>query len=469
MDRTIDALHADDEFRRTRVDGLPIRRRIAAIAALSLGTTIASINAGSVTIALPTIAHELGVEASQAVFVVTIYQVVLLMTVLPFAALGDRIGHRTIYQWGQVVFIGSSLLCFLAHSLLALVLVRALQAFGGAAILSVGMVMLRGIYPQAKLGRGMALNTLIAASSASLAPSIGGFIISVTSWPWIFMACVPFGIASLIIGQRSLPDPVRRDEPYDVLAAVMCAVMFGTAVIAIEGAVHSAPWLQSAALFAAALVIGTFFVRREMRQANPVLPVDLLRNRHILLLSLGTFTASIASMIALLSLPFRLQSQYGYSPAEAGIILASWTLVTTIVAPAAGMLSDRMPASIIGSFGMAVSAAGLATLAFLPEHPQHFDLIWRSMLAAVGFGLFYPPNARQIILSVPMARAAAAGGLTQTTRMTGQVLGSSATAGLLAMGSGLGSLPSLIAAGLAILGGLCSIALFGSSIDLGEG
>jgi DHA2 family multidrug resistance protein-like MFS transporter len=451
------------------VDGLPLRRRIVAVAALSLGTMIASINGGSVNIALPTIAHELGVEASQAIFIVTIYQTVLLMTVLPFAALGDRIGHRTLYQWGQAVFIASSLLCFLAHSLFALIVVRALQAFGGAAILSVGMVMLRGIYPRAKLGRGMALNTLIAASSASLAPSIGGFIVAVASWPWIFMACVPLGLASLIIGQKSLPDPEKRDAPYDVTAAVMCAVMFGTAVVGIEGAVHSAPWLQSFALFAAAAVIGTFFVRREARQDNPVLPVDLLRNRPNLLLSLGSFTASLASMIALLSLPFRLQSQYGYSPAEAGVVLASWTLVTMVVAPAAGMLSDKQPASIIGTFGMAISAAGLTTHGFLPDHTQHFDLIWRSMLAAVGFGLFYPPNARQIILAVPMERAAAAGGLTQTTRMTGQVLGSSATAGMLAIGSGLGSLPSLIAAGLAALGGLCSIALLGSSLDLGEG
>jgi DHA2 family multidrug resistance protein-like MFS transporter len=444
------------------VDGLPFRRRVVAVAALSLGTTIATISTGSVNIALPTIARELGVEASQAIFIVTIYQMVLLMTLLPFAALGDRLGHRTVYQYGLVVFSVASLLCLVAKSLLALVLIRALQALGGAAVLSVGMAMLRGVYPAALLGRGMALNTLIGAGSAALAPSLGGLILSFASWPWIFALCVPFALASLVVGRKALPDPERRDEPYDGAAALMCAAMFGLAVVGLEGAVHEAPWSRTLALLAAALLIGVVFVRRELRQANPVLPVDLLRDRRISLLSVGTFSASIASMIVLLSLPFRLQSEFGYSPAEAGLILGFWTLATTIVAPTAGVLSDRLPGGLLGALGMAISTAGLVTFAFLPSEPTHFDLIWRSMLAASGFGLFYPPNARQIILSVPMARAAAAGGLTQTTRMTGQVLGSTATAGLLAVGSGVGALPSLIAAGLAGLGGLCSIALLGA-------
>jgi DHA2 family multidrug resistance protein-like MFS transporter len=99
----------------------------------------------------------------------------------------------------------------------------------------------------------------------------------------------------------------------------------------------------------------------------------------------------------------------------------------------------------------------MVALADMPAVPGHLDVIWRIGLAAVGFGLFLSPNARQILAAAPMARVAAAGALSQTTRLAGQVLGSTAAAALLAAGVGAGSIPPLVAASLAGLTGLCSL------------
>ena len=139
-------------------------------------------------------------------------------------------------------------------------------------------------------------------------------------------------------------------------------------------------------------------------------------------------------------------------------MIAPWPLTTMFVAPTAGALSDRYPAGLLGGIGMAVAAGGLTLLAFLPAHPGYWDVAWRMALSGAGFGLFLSPNARLILGSAPLERAAAAGGLVSTTRMVGQTLGATLVAALLALGLGGGRTPPLVAAGLALVAGFCSLA-----------
>lgn len=458
----MDDSRSADEDPAAIADGLPTPRRYAAAVAVSLGTMISVIDTGSLNIALPTLAQELDVAPSSVVLLVTAYQLVLIMTVLPLSALGDRIGHRTLYQYGQALYLVATLFCFVADSLAALLVVRVLQALGAAATSSVSSAMIRQIYPQARLGRGMALNTAIATLASTLAPSLGGLILSQARWPWLFAICLPLGLVSLVAGSRALPDPVRRPQPYDVLAALLCAATFGLAVVGLEGAVHGLAPLATALVLLSALAIGVAFVRREAAQDTPVLPVDLLRQRTIALSSLAGLAGSIATMMVMITLPFRLQHQFGYSPAEAGLVYATWPMVLMLFAPASGILSDKVPPGLLGAMGTAVAVVGMGSLAFLPEQPQHVDIMWRLVLIAMGSGMLFAPNARQIIFSAPIERAAAAGGLTQTTRMAGQMIGSTATAALLALGVGAGPAPSLVAAGLCAVACLCCLALLGA-------
>jgi DHA2 family multidrug resistance protein-like MFS transporter len=129
-----------------------------------------------------------------------------------------------------------------------------------------------------------------------------------------------------------------------------------------------------------------------------------------------------------------------------------------IFAPLAGVLSDRFPAAMLGGIGMTVATVALLLLAYLPIHVSQFDLAWRMALCGAGFGLFLAPNARLILQSAPHSRAASAGGLISTTRLTGQTLGATLLAALLSFGIGGGRIPACVAAGLALIAGICSVA-----------
>lgn len=440
-----------------QTDGLTLPRRLLAIAAVSFGTALVVIDGAIATVALPTIAHDLHVDSSAAVAVVTVYQLVLVMLLLPFSGLGSRIGLKRLYQVGQIVFTIATVLCFFAKSLPFLLIVRAAQAAGAAAALSVSSALVRQIYPAKQLGRGLGVNSVVVSVSAAIAPTLGGLVLAIGPWPWVFASAVPFAIASLLLG-RSLPDMPRSKAPFDVLGAVLCAAMFGLVIGGLESAVHGDSPVVSAAVVLAGIAIGVIFVRREQGEAEPILPVDLLARPVLALSTMGAFTAFVATMSLLLALPFRLQHGYGFAPSEVGAAIAPWPLTTMFVAPLAGALSDRYPAGALGGIGMAIAIAGLLALAFLPHDPSYFDIAWRMSLTGAGFGMFLSPNARLIIGSAPVERAPAAGGLISTTRMVGQTTGATLVAALLAMGVGGGSAPALVAAGLALVAGLCSLA-----------
>lgn len=445
------------------IDGLPMPRRLIAIAAVSFGTALVVIDGAIATVALPTIASDLRVDSSAAVAVVTVYQLVLVMLLLPFSGLGNRVGLKRLYQGGQIVFTVATVLCFFAKSLPFLLIVRAAQAAGAAAALSVSSALVRQIYPPKQLGRGLGVNSVVVSVSSAIAPTLGGLVLAVGPWPWVFASAVPFAIASLLLG-RALPDAPRSTAPFDVLGAVLCAAMFGLVIGGLESAVHGDSPVVSAAVVLAGVAIGIVFVRREQGEAEPILPVDLLARPVLALSTLGAFTAFVATMSLLLSLPFRLQHGYGFAPSEVGAVIAPWPLTTMFVAPLAGSLSDRYPAGALGGIGMAVAIAGLVSLAFLPQDPHYFDIAWRMSLTGAGFGMFLSPNARLIIGSAPVERAAAAGGLISTTRMVGQTTGATLVAALLATGVGAGMAPALVAAGLALIAGICSLARLRPSV-----
>lgn len=444
-------------------DGLPLPRRYAAIGALCAGTALVILDGGIANVALPSIAKDLRVGSSAVVAVVTVYQLMLVMLLLPFAGLGERIGLKRMYQIGQLIFTVATLLCFFANSLPFLLIVRTAQAIGAAGALAVSSALIRATYPASQLGRGLGINSVIVSSSAAAAPTIGGLVLAVAPWPWVFACAIPFALLSLYLG-RALPDTPPRHAHFDVLGAVMCAAMFGLIIGGAETWVHGNSPVVSAAIILTGVLVGWFFVRREREESDPILPLDLLGRPVIALSVIGAYTAFIASMTLLISTPFRLTHEFGWSAAAVGAAIAPWPLTNMIVAPFAGWLSDRIPAGLLGGIGMAISIVALLLLAYLPPDASYWDIAWRMALCGSGFGSFLPPNARLIIGSAPRERAAAAGGLVSTVRLTGQTTGATLVALLLAMEVGSGRVPPLVSVGLAFVAGVCSLARLRPSI-----
>lgn len=408
--------------------GLPIPQRYWAILVVALGITLAVLDSAIANVALPTIARNLRASAASSIWVVNAYQLSVTISLLPLSSLGDRIGYRRVYMGGLVLFTIASLGCALATSLPTLALARVIQGFGAAGIMSVNTALVRMIYPPAQLGRGVAINAMVVAVSSAVGPTVASAVLAVAAWPWLFAINVPIGIAAIAVGWRALPRNEGHPSPYDYPGAVMNAFVFGLLIFAVDGFGHGERYGFVAAELIGAIVIGYFFVRRQLTQPAPLLPVDLLRI-PIFALSVGTSVCSFcAQMLAFVSLPFLLQNNLGLSQVETGLLMTPWPLVIVGAAPLSGVLSDRISAGWLGGLGLATLALGLLLLATLGTHPTAFDIVWRMALCGAGFGIFQSPNNRTMLSAAPRHRSGGASGMLGTARLTGQTLGSALVA-----------------------------------------
>lgn len=438
--------------------GLPMPRRIWAIIAISFGTALLVFDGQVANVALPTIARELDVSEAVVTNVVTVYQLVLVMMLFPFASLGDRIGHRTFYQIGQVLFMAASAACWFVDDFVVLLIMRGLQAVGAGIALSVSAAMLRQIYPASKLGTGMGVNSVIVASSAAMAPTLGGYIVGNLQWQLVFVIAAPLAIISLLLG-RTLPDPEPRPGRVQWRSGVWSALTMLLIVGGMQLGTHGRP-LGGAALGILGIVSAVFLVRRERRREAPVLPVDLLSMPVIGLSALAAMACFIAASAMMISLPFRLEGGMGYDPQTVGLLLLPFPLTLLVVAPLAGWASDKIAATKLGVAGMVIAITGMLLLANLPNAPDGPAIAWRLALAALGFGMFFAPNSRLIIGRAPRERAAAAGGLLSTSRLVGQTFAAVLVGVLLAGGFGTSPVPLYVACVLAVVAALCSLARF---------
>jgi len=432
------------------MDGLPLPRRYGAIAAIALGITVAVLDGTIANVALPTIASELHASPAESIWIINAYQLAIIVSLLSFSFLGDLLGYRRIYQAGLLLFSATSLLCAFSDSLGMLTFARILQGFGGAALMSVNTALIRIIYPQRYLGRGMAINALIVAVSSAAGPTVAAAILAVASWKWLFLINVPAGALALLFALRFLPDNPQKTtgQRFDVLSAIMNALTFGLLLSALSGAAQGQDYRIILAELLGLLIAGTLFIRRQLTMTSPLLPVDLLRI-PIFSLSICTSVCSfLAQMLAMVSLPFFLQSVIGRSEVETGLLLTPWPLATMIMSPIAGRLLERFHAGLLGGIGLAIFAVGLFALAWLPAAPGDGDIIWRMVLCGAGFGLFQSPNNHTIISAAPRHRSGGASGMLGTARLLGQTSGAALVALMFNLFGQHGTHASLLLAGL---------------------
>jgi DHA2 family multidrug resistance protein-like MFS transporter len=263
---------------------------------------------------------------------------------------------------------------------------------------------------------------------------------------------VPIGIGAVIVGWCALPKTLCGKHPFDAVSAVLSAVSFGLLIACIDAVGHGERPMLIAAEALGMLAAGYLLVRRQAGSPAPLLPIDLLRI-PMFSLSAGTSICSFtAHMLALVSLPFFLQSALGFTPVATGLLITPWPLAIAVAAPVAGHLADRYPAGLLGAAGLVVFAAGLLALALIPAHASATDIIWRMALAGVGFGLFQSPNNRAMITSAPRERSGGASGILGTARLLGQTTGAALVALIFARSAEHGETISLyVAAGFAVL------------------
>jgi MFS transporter, DHA2 family, multidrug resistance protein len=410
------------------MDGLLAERRRWAAAAIFTALAMASLDTAIANIALPAIAADLHASPADVIWLVNVYQIALVATLLPLAALGEVVGHHRIYLAGLLLFTLASLACACAWSLPSLLTARVLQGLGASGILSVNTALVRVVYPGRLEGRGFGYNALVVATAFTLGPTIASGILAIGPWPWLFAVNIPFGLVAMLIGLKTLPRTPTATYAFDFPGALLAAACLGIFILGIGSAAHhERPWLISIELASAAL-LGWALIHRQADSPAPVLPIDLFR-RPVFALSTATAVCSFAVQgLAFVSLPFYFEDILGRSQVETGFFMTPWPLVVAIMAPIAGRLSDHHPAGFLGGVGLALLSLGMALLAVLPANPHLFDIVWRMAICGCGFGFFQAPNMKALMSSAPSDRSGSASGMVATARLTGQTIGAALAA-----------------------------------------
>jgi DHA2 family multidrug resistance protein-like MFS transporter len=410
------------------VDGLHGSQLIWAIIVLSLGVGMSSLDTAIANTALPAMAQQLHATPADSVWIVNAYQLAMVATLLPVAALGETIGYKRIYVAGMVIFTAASLACALAWSLPALIIGRLFQGLGASALMGVNSALIRTVYPSRLHGRGFGNNALVVAIGFAIGPSLASIILSVASWEWLFGINVIPGIIGYFMARKALPETGRAGHKVDGVASLYNVAAFGMAILALGDAAHRVGMRTLLPEILIALVFFVLLVRRQKGHPAPLLPVDLFR---LPLFSLSTVTAICtfaAQALAFVALPFYFESALGRSPVETGFLLTPWPVMVGVMAPVAGRLSDRYSPGLLGGVGLAILAAGLALLLGMPSDPSAFDIGWRMAICGVGFGFFQAPNVKAIMSSAPASRGGSASGMVATARLIGQSTGAALVA-----------------------------------------
>jgi DHA2 family multidrug resistance protein-like MFS transporter len=437
-------------------DGLYGGARYRAMAAVAVAVLLSVLDYAVVNVALPTIAKNIHTTDAASIWVVNAYQLVSVISLLPLAAAGDRVGAARMCRVGLMIFVVASVLCAASGNLAELTAARALQGFGGACILSVNAALVKYIYPGKELGRGIALNGLVVAMGVALGPTVAAGVLSVAGWRWLFLINLPMGGVAFYFAMTALPKTPLSGGRFDVVGTVLLAVAFGALFLGGDQLAHAgAVWLAVAVMVLGAASLAVL-VRRMLGRSDPLLPVDLLARAGFRTAFLTGFFGFVASNFFIISMPFNMMNELGRSAVATGLLMTPWPVAIVLVAPVVGRLADRYPASLLSTIGLCGTATGFLLLRFLPADPSNFDICWRIALAGAGFGLFQPPNNKAMMTTAPARRTGSASGMMSVARLLGQTVGGmlvALTLGILAPGGvktclALGAATGFLAAGV---------------------
>lgn len=412
----------------TPVDGLSGAQLIWAVIVLSLGVGMSALDTAIANTALPAMAQQLHASPADSVWIVNAYQLAMVATLLPVAALGETIGYKRVYIAGMVIFTAASLACALAWSLPVLIAGRLFQGLGASALMGVNSALIRTVYPAKLHGRGFGNNALVVAIGFAIGPSLASIILSVSSWEWLFGINVLPGVLGFFLARKALPESPRASHKVDGVAGLYNVAAFGMAILALGDAAHRVGMRTLLPETVIALFFFFLLIRRQKGHPAPLLPVDLFRLPLFTLSTLTAICTFAAQALAFVALPFYFESQLGRTPVETGFLLTPWPVMVGIMAPVAGRLSDRYSPGLLGGVGLMILAAGLALLLGMPASPSAFDIGWRMAVCGIGFGFFQAPNVKAIMASAPPSRSGSASGMVATARLIGQSTGAALVA-----------------------------------------
>jgi EmrB/QacA subfamily drug resistance transporter len=385
---------------------------------------LATVNSGTLIIALPDLERSLHTTLLQLVWVILVYMIVSTVLVLTAGRLSDLFGRKNAYVLGFVIFSAASLGAGFSGSGTQLILWRVLQGIGGAFLFANAAALVTDAFPKRELGLAMGTNTMVAAVGLVIGPVLGGALVAI-SWPWVFWFNVPFGLIGSLWAWLVLHELAERDNVRGLdLAGTTTYVVGLTGLVLALSKGGLSGWsnaLVVGGFIAAAVFLPLWFVI-ERRGRAPMLDLSLFENRLFSAASAAAFINGLSRFALMFLFVFYFQGPQGQSPIMAGVELAPMAVAMLISSPIAGVIADRHGSRALAALGMVVSAAGLAGMTMLQAHTSY---IWSAawlFIVGVGSGMFMSPNTAAMMGVVPEHRRGIAAGARVMLQNTGAVI-----------------------------------------------
>ena len=408
----------------------------------TIGALMAAIDSTIVTLALPNMMVELHSDLISMIWVIMAYILVSTVFLLTFGRVADLFGRVRMYNLGFVVFTIGSALCGFSTSVTQLILFRLVQGAGAAMMVVNSAALLTEVFPANERGRALGINGITWSAGGVIGPVLGGLILSVGSWRWIFFINVPIGILGALWGYLALKEMSSRGkaEKFDPIGALSFSIGLVSILLSLTTGIElgwfSLPVLGMFALFFIMLVV---FFWWERRAASPVLDFSLFKDRVYNFSVLAAMMQSLAMFAVNFLVIFYLQGVRGYDPLHAALLLIPLPIVSSILAPISGIVADRIGARLPATLGLIVQAIALVWFAQITPTTAYWQIAIGLGIMGIGGGLFYSPNTSAAMNSAPKQRLGVASATLATLRQVGMV-----TSFALAMAVSAASLPKQV-------------------------
>ncbi|MFM9445728.1 MFS transporter [Streptomyces acidiscabies] len=378
-----------------------------------------------VSTALRTLAVDLQASTQELQWFVNAYVLGFACLLMTGAALGDRFGRRRVFVAGIALFTLASMGCGLAGTSGQLIVFRAIQGFGAAAVMPLSLTLLSQAVPDRLRGLALGVWSGVSGLAVAMGPVVGGAVVEGLDWRWIFWVNVPVCVIAVplvyVALQESRLPGTRLDLGGMVLAATgLCAVVWAIVHGGTDG------WTSKAVLgaFTAGVVLLAAFVAWEARAPQPMLPLPLYRVRAFTLANVVSAAMYFGVFGSLFLLSQYLQIAPPRTPLEAGVRTLPWTLMPMFVAPVAGILTDRVGGGRLMALGLFLQGVGLGWINLVAgTGTAYATLVWPMAVAGIGMGFVFAPTAAVVLGSVAREHAGKASGANSTVREIGGALG----------------------------------------------